>query len=181
MIRTNIKDQYFNWLINQIAIPDINEYSKLMCALYGHAFEYILEMDANRLYDGIDLKYRFGYEHNIPPEKISLDLDSHFCSVLEMMVALAIRCEVHIMHIEELGNRAAEWFWEMIDSLNLRHMTDDNFDEIYVLDTLDKLINREYLPDGSGGLFYINGIDDDMREIEIWYQMSMYLNLTYFT
>ena len=43
---------------------------------------------------------------------ISAYLDNKTCSVLEMMIALAIRCEEHIMDDPDVGNRTGQWFWK---------------------------------------------------------------------
>ena len=106
---------------------------------------------------------------------IATYLDDRPCSILEMMIALAIRCEEHIMEDPEIGNRTGQWFWNMIVSLGLGHMTDDYFDLAYVEEAVRRFLNREYSRDGSGGLFTIERCPQDMRRIEIWYQMCMYL------
>lgn len=46
-------------------------------------------------------------------------LDNRPCSVLEMIIALAIRLEEHIMDDPDIGNRTGQWFWDMIVSLGL--------------------------------------------------------------
>ena len=37
-------------------------------------------------------------------------------------------------------------------------------------------MNREYEPNGKGGLFTIRGCEEDLTEVEIWYQLNWYLN-----
>lgn len=48
--------------------------------------------------------------------------------MLEMMIALAIRCEETIMDDPRYGNRTKQWFWNMMKSLGLSYMNDDCFD-----------------------------------------------------
>jgi hypothetical protein len=98
------------------------------------------------------------------------------CSILEMMVALAIRCEEEIMYDPDIGDRTAQWFWCMIANLGLGGITDDVYDRAYVDDILIRLLYREYEPDGRGGLFRIRNCEYDLREVEIWCQMLWYLN-----
>ena len=98
------------------------------------------------------------------------------CSVLEMMVALAIRCEETIMDNPAYGDRTAQWFWGMIRTLGLYSMTDDRFDQEYVDMVIDRFLNRDYEPNGEGGLFKINNCKYDLRKIEIWYQLCWYLD-----
>jgi hypothetical protein len=98
------------------------------------------------------------------------------CSVLEMMAALAIRCEESIMDDPLVGDRTKQWFWKMIVNLGLGSMTNDKFDVKYVDYVLDRFLDREYEPDGRGGLFTIRDCEDDMRDIEIWVQLNRYVN-----
>ena len=105
-------------------------------------------------------------------------LDVVPCSVLEMMLALSIRCEEHIMDDPEIGNRTGEWFWIMIVNLGLGSMDDTRYDEEYVDDILDKFLNREYDADGTGGLFPVRNpryAQYDLRNVDIWYQLNWYL------
>jgi hypothetical protein len=98
------------------------------------------------------------------------------CSVLEMMVALAIRCEEHIMEDLELGDRTEKWFWIMIDSSGLNALTDMTFNSYEADIILQRILNREYGPCGEGGLFLIPNCGFDLRNVEIWYQLCWYLN-----
>jgi hypothetical protein len=93
-----------------------------------------------------------------------------------MMIALSIRIEEDIMDDDEYGNRIGQWFWEMIVSLGLGSMTDEHYDEVYITDVIDCFLNRRYEPNGKGGLFTIRDTKDDLRDVEIWYQMCWYLN-----
>lgn len=98
------------------------------------------------------------------------------CSILEMMIALAIRCEETIMDDTSRGDRTSQWFWEMIVSLGLGSMSDDRFAPDIVDDILDRFLNREYEPNGKGGLFTIKNCEYDLRDVEIWYQLCWYLD-----
>jgi hypothetical protein len=137
----------------------------------------LIPKDQNRAEGGIDLRYRFaisqGYEDDI--EEILYILDGP-CSILEMMVALAIRCEEDIMDDPCMGDRTAQWFWGMIVSLGLGPMMDHNFDVLLVDEVIHRFLNREYEPDGTGGLFTIRNCEEDLRDVEIWIQMCWYLN-----
>jgi hypothetical protein len=91
------------------------------------------------------------------------------------MVALSMRCEEQIMNDPNVGDRTGQWFWNMIVNLGLGGMDDRRFDESYADEVLDRFMNREYAPDGKGGLFTIENRREDMRSMEIWYQMNHYL------
>lgn len=169
---SDIKKEYFGWLCDMIdtkAHP-VRNYRTLLLYLHSVDFRYILPMDENRFEDGIDLRYRFGYEKGyVQPE---LDrLIPKPCSVFEMIVALALRCEENIMADPEYGDRTGIWFWESIESLGLIEMTNKRFDEEYVYYVLDRFLDREYEPNGRGGLVTLENPPRDMRDVEIWAQM----------
>jgi hypothetical protein len=98
------------------------------------------------------------------------------CSVLEMMIALAINTEEDIMDDPRFGDRTGQWFWGMIVSLGLGGMNDYRYDERLVDDVIDTFLRREYEPDGRGGLFTVRHCDRDMRDVEIHIQRNYYLN-----
>lgn len=174
----NIQQQYFDWMYFLVCSSDgrVPSYRKLLHYLNRIEFTYILEMDSNRASDGVELRYRFGYENNIPNFYIEVYLDGRPCSVLEMMVALAFTCEEHIMDDPDIGNRTSEWFWDMIKNLGLKDMDDNNFDTTYVEEVISRFLNREYEPNGKGGLFTLNRCEYDLRTVDIWYQLMWFLN-----
>ena len=174
----DINSEYFEWLCSLIRdskpIKHVS-YRKLMRYLYETEFVYIIPMDGNRYEDGINLRYRFGYEHNIEDPVIASCLDNNPCSVLEMMVALAFRCEEHIMFNPNKGLMAGRWFWLMIKNLGLSNMYDSLYDGEYVNQVIWRFLNRSYNRNGEGSLVYIPNSREDLRSVEIWYQMMRYL------
>lgn len=180
MTRFRITNEYFNWLTDLMCKERFapgTSYSKLLEKLHDTVFRYSIPKDQNRAEDGIDLRYRFaitnGYEDVYD---MVLDILDGPCSVFEMMVALAIRCEEAIMDSPDMGDRTGQWFWKMVVSLGLGSMMDDRFDEIFVEEAIDRFLDREYEPNGIGGLFTIRNCDRDLREVEIWYQLCWYLD-----
>lgn len=175
-----IKNQYYEWLSGIVCENRFAKgvsYQKLLTHLHNTKFKHLIPRDRNRAEDGIDLRYRFamdqGYEDDY---KIVLaDLNGR-CSVLEMLVALAIRCEETIMDDPRYGNRTGQWFWGMIVNLGLGGVTDDNYDMNYVNDVIIRFLNRDYEPDGKGGLFTVRNCNEDLRDIEIWSQLCWYLD-----
>ena len=55
-------------------------------------------------------------------------------------------------------------------------MDDDNFDEELVRDRIERFMDRDYEPNGRGGLFTVRNARCDMRDVDIWYQMCMYVD-----
>ena len=170
-----IQDDYFEWLVG-IACADnkVVSYRKLLAYLHETEFVYSMPMDSNRAADGKDLRYRFA--HRCLGDDSAEYYITGPCSILEMMLALAIRCEENIMADPTMGDRTAQWFWGMINSLGLGGMYDSNFDIYKVEDVVNRFLDRDYDPDGRGGLFTIRNFEYDMRTIEIWHQLCEYLN-----
>lgn len=182
-----LRSSYFDWMSGLLTVdnPIINDYRNLMWHLYGIDFRWSLDMDSNRCNDAYELKERFlqGISYS---RKISQNVKNRFlsdeCSVLEVMVALAVRCEDHIMHNSEYGDRTGKWFYIMISNLGLKDYDDalripnwsDDIDS-----KIDNFLDRTYAPDGRGGLFWIKDCTADLRTIDIWYQMNWYLTKYY--
>lgn len=171
-----IKNDYFEWLYDYVCkhrvYADIS-YKSLFSFLHNVEFIFSIENDLNRAMDGVDLRYRYSLE--IDDYSIMKILEDTPCSVLEMMVALAIRCEETIMDNTYYGDRTSQWFWAMMHNLGIDYMRDGRFNEEIAEDVIFKFLHREYEPDGQGGLFYIRDCRDDLRNEEIWTQLCWYL------
>lgn len=177
-MRDRIVNEYFEWMFELVSDKDYigkSSYRKLLMYLHSTAFRHLsfVPNDNNRAEDGKNLRDRFAYEQGYVNVFEYLDGP---CSVLEMMIALAIKCEEHIMNDPDIGNRTAKWFWDMIRSMGLYSMNDKAYSKAYTTKIVSDFLNREYRYDGKGGLFTITDCPYDMRDVEIWYQMCWYLN-----
>ena len=180
MTPRELSNEYFNWLYNLVSENRYAEgisFRKLLRFLHETEFTWMIPKDQNRADDGISLRYRFamnsGYEEDID---WALDVLDGPCSVLEMMIALALRCEECIMDDPEMGNRTAQWFWNMIVSLGLGPAIDGQFDRRLAEAVITGFLFRDYEPDGRGGLFTVRRSRVDMRDLEIWHQLCEYLD-----
>lgn len=175
----DITNEYFEWLVKKIyfkSSPKSASFRKLLQYLHTVEFRWCIDHDENRAEDGINMRWRFAVNKGCEedPDEI-LDILGGPCSMLEMMVALAIRCE-DIMDDPSVGDRTPQWFWSMVTNLGLGSMHDDNFDKEKARDILDRFMAREYEPTGRGGLFRLRSCHTDLRKVEIWYQMCWYLD-----
>lgn len=174
-----IEREYFDWLCRLVCGDGFSKqvsYEKLLMYLHDVPFTYSFDMDENRAKDGVELRYRFA--HSITPQSHIKDILYQLrgsCSVFEMMVALAVRCE-EWMDNTKYGDRTGQWFWEMVVSLGLGGMTNDRFDLDIVEPAIARFLDRNYEPNGRGGLFTIMNCHEDLRDVQIWYQMCWYLN-----
>lgn len=180
--RDRITNEYFEWMVDLVCGDLFDKgisYRKVLSYLHTVQFRYTVHMDENREGDGVALRDRFmrtaGYKGDASDYIYIFD-DPNKCSVLEMMIALAVRCEETIMDDPRYGDRTSQWFWGMMNNLGLGAMYDGNYDRDYVHDVVERLLNRKYNRDGSGGLFTVRKFHHDMRKAEIWYQMNEYLN-----
>ncbi len=169
-------DSYFNWMIYKINGGGIyfcpQHYYWLLERLDSIEFTWLLPGDENRAQDGIDLRKRY----ISTPLGDERDVESRtWCSMLEMMVALSIRCEEHIMDDPDKGDRVSLWFLTMVKSLGLSEMHDKHYISDEVDQIIENFLTRNYKPNGKGGLFWIPCYKGDMRKMEIWYQMQAYM------
>lgn len=176
----DIADEYFDWLINLVGIKsyaDSVSYKKLLAHLHSVEFRYSISMDSNRASDGINMRWNYVCESRYSKDEYDdiLNALDGPCSVLEMMVALADRCEKTIMDDPQYGNRTSQWFWKMIVNLGLGDMYDGRFD-VYRADyVINRFLDRDYEPNGKGGLFTVD-CGKDLRTVEIWHQLCWYLD-----
>lgn len=166
-----IDDAYLAWLYGQIGSVRTrtppNTYWKLLELLHAKEFTWSIEKDGNRAQDGIDLRSRFLDETG---RTARAQWKSRPCTFLEMLVALAWAVAF------EGGGNQKDRFWELIDNLGLTECNDlDPPDEPTLNMILDKVIYRDYAPNGAGGLFPLSTDKPDQRDVELWYQANAYL------
>ena len=122
---------------------------------------------------GVGLRYR--YSIYVKRDDV-IDILNEPCSVLEMILALAIRCEDTIMANFRYGDRTTQWFWSMIKNLGLSYITDERFNKDEAIRIIYKFMERQYEPNGRGGLFYMPDRNEDLTQIDIWTQLCWYLD-----
>lgn len=169
-----IEERYFEWLYAHVHDPDIDRremtYWKLLRQLHNKEFVYTVLNDDNRWQDGRELRdeFRADFEELTLPE-VWLGLP---CSMLEMLVALTKRLEF------QTDEPMEGWFWHLLENIGIAQYNDVRYsDEAWhTIDAaLDRVIFRKYSYSGRGGLFPLGRADRDQRQLEIWFQMHMYL------
>lgn len=168
-----LDELYIQWLYRQVASPRFRiptrTYWSLIRLLFKKEFVWIVPNDDNRVEDGRDLRYEFLDELQVERDVEWIGIG---CSMLEMLIALSRRLSF------ETEGEPRGWFWELLDNVGLSLYNDANYkksDDRKINRTLDKIIWREYRPDGQGGLFPLEHADQDQRDVELWYQQSYYL------
>lgn len=168
-----IKEEYFNWLIAKIGGRVITRrYHDLLLYLSQCEFRWnrLQKTDSNRADDGLELRGQYLSEYGARRTEMREP-----CSVLEMMIALAIRIEIEITG--EPGNDHPErWFWQMIQNLGLDRYTDSAFDKDDVDYILRYWMDRKYDRHGRGSLFPAVTSTMDQTVRPIWDQMCSYVS-----
>lgn len=170
-------DPYFDWLcifvgLNK-SIPGRN-YNELVNALHHMEFKPKLQMDTNRGADGLQLRVEFMNEHG--PWGSATNRGP--CTMLEFLVALSRRMSF-LTYGEGNHGQTEYYFWKLIGNLGLKKVTDDKWHfingDFFTEDAVWRVNERQYMPDGSGGLFPLKRPNQDQRTVEIWYQMNAWL------
>lgn len=178
MTRDTLNNLYFDWMLAQVKQDreyqgQPSSFHRLLVHLHQTIFRWSIPKDKNRAEDGLSLRRRFALDQGLEGQEIDIVGP---CSVLEMMISLAFKCEEEFMDDPSYGNRTSQWFWNMVVSLGLGSMTDKNFEYRYVDDTIQRFLNRDYESNGKGGLFTIRRCDRDLRNVEIWHQLCWYVD-----
>lgn len=172
-----IDEAYFVWLYSQVGSVDRTNlsktYWKLLRLLHDKEFTWdpkTIEKDGNRAQDGKDLRQQFLQETGKKVPAREKDWLTYGCSFLELLVALSWQLEF------EGGETQADWFWVLIDNLGLTDCTDANPPNKGIVEVvMDIVIDRSYGPNGQGGLFPLQHPEKDQRDVELWYQLNLYL------
>lgn len=171
-----LDDVYLEWLYGQIgSVRNRNperSYWNLARQLYTKEFTWFVPNDDNRVEDGKDLRLEFIDQVDLSDVYVDPNWSDLGCSMFEMLIALAR------MAAFESDGRTFEWFWRFIHNLELDRYTDDLWEisiQEEVEEALDRVIDRSYSADGTGGLFPLRNAEHDQRKVELWYQMSAYI------
>lgn len=174
-----IHDQYYRWLTDPLkAEMPGKSYNQLLKRLSNLPFFWTVPNDDNRGVDGLKLREDFIEHMNLGFYEMAI-LAKENCSVLEMLVALAIR----INDICDGEEGAPKWFWNMLKNIGLDNCSDERYQtlngHVRVERYMNNMLSRSYGRDGSGGLFPLQHPHADQRGVELWYQMQAYLNERY--
>lgn len=151
----------------------LERYADLLLYLSGKPFTWSMKRDQDRARNGLALRKNFSEYSEVDPDFWVGKMPDQ-CSMLEMMIALAMACD-DIIFDPDYGTRTAEWFWMMVDNLGLSNMDKYFFDKEYCDEVVDVMLKRRYFKNGRGGLFTTRNPKIDMRKAEIWYQANVWL------
>lgn len=168
-----LDELYLKWLYEQVADPEQNlTYWKVLRVLFTTEFVWTVANDENRIADGKELRERFIDSQGIRLRRSDRHWIELGCSMLELMVGLAVRLE-----FEADKGKVHYWFWVLMENIGLSEFDDNNreFPEERIREVLERVIHRYYEPNGHGGFFPLENPHEDQRDIELWYQLSAYV------
>lgn len=155
--------EYYDWLMDIIKGP--GGYSQVLNELWNTEFYSIVPNDDNRAADGVCLRYYYEDDTGEYCDKTGA------CTVLEMMIGLALRMENDFLYDGDYGDRTHIWFWDMVKSLGLSRYPDRSFYQYDVRCIIEDFLDRK------GGIFLFPVVDRnfDWTEMEIWWQLNKYI------
>ena len=167
--------KYYNYLVRLVRTPESKRYTLLLEHLWRKEYYSILPNDQNRAKDGLFLRREVNEGQDFGP-----------CRVLEMFIALSRRMEFQL-YGTDYDKTYKDLFWELVNNLDLIKFDNLEADKDAMYLEIDHIltnwIERRYSPDGHGGVFPLknwqksSGIEQ--TEVEIWYQMMLYLSENY--
>lgn len=160
--------EYYEWLMAIIDGP--GRYSRVLDLLWHIEFYSIIPNDDNRAADGAELRYYYEDATGYICEK------GGACTVLEMIIGLALRIENDFLYDEEFGDRTDIWFWDMFYCLGLGDYDDQNFEEAPVREIIEDFLDRRIDDKGRiRTLFPVIGSGQKWSELEIWWQLNKFI------
>lgn len=169
---TRAERDYRDWLISMVNIMDV-DYTYLLRELYSIEFYSIMKYDEDRGMDGLALRDEWAASTDYDGS-----LDFGVAKVLEVLVGVAKRVEFQLFGTPYID----EWdevriFWELIDNLGLSEMFGTlsryTFDTIH--QNVTQFLNREYNRHKNGNIFVLEKNEQDLRKLNIWTQMGLYV------
>ena len=186
-----MNQRYFEYLCGLIHADNIYNYGKLLTRLHEIPYIWYISNDENRSLAGRNLRRMFILDNGMSisllrPLNEDVDWDMGMfdrddivqtCSVLEFLVGLAKEWEDKLSFNSDYGDRTPHWFWgHMIRNLGLDKMDNVRYNEHYINTIIDSMLHRRYNWEGQGNIFTIPGFDMDMAQIEVWWQLTNYIN-----
>lgn len=169
--RYRVKRKYLTYLMDKVDVPSM--YSELCEALLMVEFEPIVGNDGDRAEDGMDLRREFEMLIEAPESDISP------CSMLEMLVAVAIRT-AELMYEGDEGESPGHYFWVFLNNLGLSKMKntgDFRKKQKIIVDICDRFLDPD---DESVDIVRVKHPPKRWSKLEIWKKINWFLTENYY-
>lgn len=157
----------------------VTDYCLLLDILFNIPFKSHIDMDNNRIEDAYYMRKEYLSDDIFRRIDGSIIKD-RYISVFEVLFALSKRMENDILcdPMEEIDH-SADHFWLFLRNLGVEKYSNGRINEAEIRYKVEKWVNRDYEKDGTGSIFPVKGSKIDMRKVEIWQQMSIYIMENY--
>lgn len=163
-----VQDAYLDWLLLNLHADHFDEDSRLLL-IHLHLLEWysVLSKDISREEDGKNIRVRFIRDTDF----INYDAIMGPCTVLECLVGIAERMDFFCTPPED-QSMAWLYLWRLLSNGGIL----GNGVDIRKIDiAVDRVMSRTYSVKGKGGLFPLRNASANQIGMEIWYQMSAYI------
>lgn len=173
-VNFDIKRAYFDHLVDKICDKKHQkvDYIPLLDLLHSMKFEWSIDMDENRVGDGLVLRKKWLQNEGI--YEYLYEFDDEKVSVLEVLIGIAERIEYDVGNMMD-GDFTSERFWMLLRNLDIEKYDASNYKPLNIKEKVRNWMARKYKKDGSGSIFPMKKCQKDMRTLQIWDQMNLYL------
>ena len=173
--RRDILTVYRFWL-NSLVQNELSPcYKQLLTILWRTEFFAEYKEDEARGEDAKSLRDMFSSRDDIElTNEEYIKLKNTPVRLIEVMIALAQR----INDIASTDDDVSKYFWEMVASMEMQKMDDNNYIASNAQKKIDILLGHKYHQNGRGGLFFVKGVGPEYNATlsDLWTQMNVYLN-----
>lgn len=172
-MRRDIRIAYRDWLVAQTGLPGRGR-ERHLAIMHETPFQVLVERDKDRAWYGKNLRkvwfFDSGYGALMKFDEEDYGrLMEKECSLLEMLWALSKSISEQT---ESTGPyNQIGWFWHMVGNLKIRPSMGDKT----LRHRLQQFVGREYDANGDGSIFPLHNPPENYQNIDIWYQMMLYL------
>lgn len=166
MSDNHLREDYLNWLDLQLGMGTPDTYWGLTNLMFDQEFACVIQMDHNRVNDGLDLRNE--YFHS---QRVWQSIIPEPCSFLEVLLGLSRRMAF------VAGGSKESWARQLILNLEFDKARDPliRSRQNKIVTTMARVISRTYDENGVGGFFPLAWPDRDQRDVELWYQLNSYV------
>lgn len=169
----DFRKAYFDWLYEQLTKESGLLSFRYVCdAAHQIVFNESVPNDDNRAAEGQELRFEFCRIRNIQLPADRREVTAYPATLLEVLVALC-------RHADHMSTPSIyEWFEKMLVNLDLFRYEDDAVgprELSRIRRVLHMMNNRTYKWNGEGSLFPLKIPTNDMRKVELWFQMAAYM------
>ena len=177
-VKFDIKKEYFNHLVDRVCDKRHHkvDYIPLLDLLHSLKFEWVVPMDENRAADGAYLREKWLDSEGL--YSYLYEFDDEKASVFEVLIGISERLEDQVGDVMT-GDHTSDRFWELLRNLDIEKYCASRYKQLNIKEKVRNWMLRRYKKDGTGSIFPVKNHVKNLLEMQIWDQMSLYVNEKY--